>query len=129
MKTSNIALSGCGRRSATNPTIISYSEVGVCKSYATLTGNEEKAKPSFAIFKIETVDNTKQSSPFNLDPERFFVDQTPAEMKQKNISFQSRRWMSDNCEISCVFINAGQHHRTLPSASLRRSSMAPRLRT
>jgi hypothetical protein len=98
MKTSNIALSGCGRRSATNPTIISYSEVGVCKSYATLTGNEEKAKPNggFAIFKIETVDNTKQSSPFNLDPERFFVDQTPAEMKQKNISFQSRRFMDAN---------------------------------
>jgi len=93
----SIALSGCGRRSAANPTTISYSEVGVCKSYATPTGSEN-AKPNegFAIFKIETIDNAKQSSSFNLDPERFFVDQTPAEMKQKNISFQSRRFMDAN---------------------------------
>jgi hypothetical protein len=39
----SIALSGCGKRSATNPTMISYSQVGVCKSYATQTGNEEKS--------------------------------------------------------------------------------------
>jgi hypothetical protein len=91
----SIALSGCGRRSADNPTKVSYSEVGICKTYATLTGNEEKAKPNegFAVFKIETIDNAKQNSTFNLDPERFFVDQTPAPMKQKNISFQSRRFM------------------------------------
>src|SRR3984893_6444068 len=81
----SIALSGCGRRSAANPTTISYSEVGVCKSYNSLTGNEEKAKPNegFAVFKIETIDNTKQSSSFNLDPERFYVDQTKPEMKSK----------------------------------------------
>ena len=91
----SIALSGCGRRSADNPTKISYSEVGICKTYATLSGNEEKAKPNegFAVFKIETIDNAKQNSTFNLDPERFFVDQTPTAMKQKNISFQSRRFM------------------------------------
>ncbi len=91
----SIALSGCGGRSAANPTIISYNQVGICKSYATLTGSERKAKPNegFAVFKIETIDNAKQSSSFNLDPERFFVDQTPAEMKQKNISFQSRHFM------------------------------------
>jgi hypothetical protein len=92
----SIALSGCGRRSAANPTTISYSEVGICKSYNTLTGNEEKAKPNegFAVFKIETIDNSKQSSSFNLDPERFYVDQTPAAMKSKNISFQTRRFMN-----------------------------------
>ncbi|MDQ6702901.1 MAG: hypothetical protein M3Z96_07270 [Pseudomonadota bacterium] len=91
----SIALSGCGRRSAANPTTISYSEVGICKSYATQTGNEEKARPNegFAVFKIETVDNAKQSSGFNLDPERFFVDQTPVAMKMKNISFQTRHFM------------------------------------
>jgi hypothetical protein len=93
----SIALSGCGRRSADNPTKISYYQVGICKSYATPTGSEN-AKPNeaFAIFKIESIDNTKQSSSFNLDPERFLVDQTPAEMKQKNISFQSRRFMDAN---------------------------------
>jgi len=91
----SIALSGCGGRSAANPTTISYYQVGICKSYATLSGDHEKAKPNegFAIFKIETIDNSKQSGSFNLDPERFLVDQTPAEMKQKNISFQSRHFM------------------------------------
>jgi hypothetical protein len=94
----SIALSGCGGRSAANPTIITYSEVGVCKGYTTPTGDQEKAKPNqgFAIFKIETIDNAKQSSSFNMDPERFLVDQTPAAMKQKNISFQSRRFMDAN---------------------------------
>jgi hypothetical protein len=91
----SIALSGCGKRSATNPTMISYSQVGVCKSYATLTGNEEKAKPDegFVIFKIETVDNAKQSDTFHLDPERLMIDQTTPEFQQKDISRRSRRFI------------------------------------
>jgi len=91
----SIALSGCGKRSATNPTMISYSQVGVCKSYATLTGNEQKAKPNegFVIFKIETIDNAKQSDTFYLDPERLMVDQTTAEFQQKDISRRSRRFI------------------------------------
>src|ERR1700731_920863 len=91
----SIALSGCGKRSATNPTTISYSQVGVCKSYATLTGNEQKAKPNegFVIFKIETIDNAKQSDTFYLDPERLMVDQTTAEFQQKDISRRSRRFI------------------------------------
>jgi hypothetical protein len=92
----SIALSGCGRRSATNPTMISYSQVGVCKNYATLAGNEEKAKPNegFVIFKIETIDNAKQSDTFHLDPERLMVDQTPAEFQQKDISRRTRRFIN-----------------------------------
>jgi hypothetical protein len=91
----SIALSGCGRRSATNPTMIAYSQVGVCKSYATTTGNEEKAKPNegFVIFKIATIDNAKQSSTFFLDPERLMIDQTTAEFQQKDISRRSRRFI------------------------------------
>jgi hypothetical protein len=86
----SIALSGCGKRSATNPTMISYSQVGVCKSYAA-----EKAKPNegFVIFKIETIDNAKQSDTFYLDPERLMVDQTTAEFQQKDISRRSRRFI------------------------------------
>jgi hypothetical protein len=86
----SIALSGCGKRSATNPTMISYSQVGVCKSYA-----EENAKPNegFVIFKIETIDNAKQSDTFYLDPERLMVDQTTAEFQQKDISRRSRRFI------------------------------------
>jgi hypothetical protein len=91
----SIALSGCGKRSATNPTMISYFQVGVCKSYATPTGNEEKAKANegFVIFKIETIDNAKQSDTFYLDPERLMVDQTTAEFQQKDISRRSRRFI------------------------------------
>jgi hypothetical protein len=91
----SIALSGCGKRSATNPTMISYSQIGVCKSYAVPTGNEQKAKPNegFVIFKIETIDNSKQSDTFFLDPERLMVDQTTAEFQQKDISRRSRRFI------------------------------------
>ncbi|MGH6834546.1 MAG: hypothetical protein ACREC9_03150 [Methylocella sp.] len=91
----SIALSGCGKRSAANPTTISYSQVGVCKSYAALTGNEQKAKPNegFVIFKIETIDNAKQNSTFYLDPERLMIDQTTAEFQQKDISRRSRRFI------------------------------------
>src|SRR3984893_16540504 len=91
----SIALSGCGKRSAANPTMISYSQVGVCKTYATQTGDEEKAKPNegFIIFKIESIDNAKQSDTFYLDPERLMVDQTTAEFQQKDISRRSRRFI------------------------------------
>ena len=91
----SIALSGCGKRSATNPTMISYTQVGICKSYATQSGDQEKAKPNegFVIFKIETIDNAKQSDTFYLDPERLMVDQTTAEFQQKDISRRSRRFI------------------------------------
>jgi hypothetical protein len=113
----SIALSGCGGRSAANPTTISYYQVGVCKSYATQTGDVAKAKPNegFAIFKIETIDNTKQSSPLNLDPERFFVDQTKAEMKMKNISFQTRRFMDANPRFVQAMGVTGLARATFPA--------------
>jgi hypothetical protein len=90
------ALSGCGRRSATNPTTISYSEVGICNSYTAQTGNQQKTLPNegFAIFKIETIDNAKQSDEFHMDPERLYVDQTKPELKGKNISFQTHRFIN-----------------------------------
>lgn len=90
----SVALSGCGSRSATNPTTISYHQVGVCKSFNAPTGSET-AKPNevFAVYKIETVDNTKQSSVFYLDAERVYVDQTAGGVGTKNLSFQVRRFM------------------------------------
>jgi len=88
-----IALSGCGGRSAANPTTISYSEAGVCKSYDTPTGTATaKTNEAFAVFKIETIDNTKQNSNFNLDPGRLYVDQSSVEQKTKSQSFQTRRF-------------------------------------
>jgi hypothetical protein len=79
-----------GGRSPTNPTTISYSQLGVCKVWTTPAGNVEKAKTDegFAVFKIETIDNTKPSDSFNLDPERLYVDQTKAEMKAKIYLFR-----------------------------------------
>jgi hypothetical protein len=109
MKTSHIAiwtvpllavgalgLSGCGKRSAANPTSITYSQLGVCKVWTTPAGTEERAHQNegFAIFKIESVDNSKASDNFHLDPERLYVDQTKAEMKGKNISFQTHRFIN-----------------------------------
>lgn len=55
----SIALSGCGR-STSAPTVISYHQVGICETFETPNGAEEgKANEGFAIFKIETVDNTR----------------------------------------------------------------------
>lgn len=98
MKTSNIgilsvplliagsALSGCGQHSST-PTTIAYHQVGICKSYTTPSGAEEKAKTDegFAIFKIEFVDNTKNGDLFNFDPERFYINQSNAEQRKGNV--------------------------------------------
>jgi len=73
----SLALSGCGRSSST-PTNISYRPVGICKAYETpaglITGGANKG---FAVFKIESVDNTKYDSSFTFAPERLFVNQSP----------------------------------------------------
>jgi len=115
----SIALSGCGgQRSAANPTKVSYSQVGICKSYATLTGDVLKAKPNegFAIFKIETVDNAKQSSPFNLDPERLYVDQTSAGKMGMSLSFQNRRFMDANPRFAQAMGVTGLARATFPAS-------------
>jgi len=90
-----IALSGCGRRSDTNPTTITYSQLGVCKSWTTPAGTEETAHPDeiYAVFKIESVDNTKPSDSFTFDPQRFYVNQSTAQQMEKNLSFQIRRFI------------------------------------
>jgi hypothetical protein len=73
----SIALSGCGRGSS-NPTNISYRSVGICKGYETPAGPiAAGANKGFAVFKIESVDNTKYDSSFTFSPERLFVNQSP----------------------------------------------------
>jgi hypothetical protein len=86
-----LALSGCGKRSAANPTGISYSQIAVCKTWTSPGGTEEKAKPDeiYAVFKIETVDNTKPSDIFTFDPQRLYVNQSTAQ----NLSFQTRKFV------------------------------------
>ena len=73
----SIALSGCGRGSS-NPTNISYRPVGICKGYETPAGPiVAGTNKGFAVFKIESVDNTKYDSSFTFAPERLFVNQSP----------------------------------------------------
>ena len=73
----SIALSGCGR-SSSSPTNISYRQVGICKGYETPAGPiTAAANEGFAVFKIESVDNTKYGSSFTFSPERLFVNQSP----------------------------------------------------
>ena len=90
----SIALSGCGR-SASTPTTITYHQVGVCKTYETPSGAQQaKNNEGFAIFKIESVDNTKYNNSFKFDPGRFYVDQTTVDGKSKGIYGWDRRFVN-----------------------------------
>jgi hypothetical protein len=93
----SIALLGCGQRST--PTTISYHQVGICKSYETPSGRQQaKADEGFAVFKIESIDNSKNGNLFYLDPERFYVNQSTAEQKG-NIYAQNRRFINPDPKI------------------------------
>jgi hypothetical protein len=87
-------LSGCGRGSK-QPTNISYSQVGICKSFATASGPvTSKADEGFAVFKIETVDNTKSNKAFAFDPKLLYVDQSTPEQHVKQLWEWDRRYTS-----------------------------------
>lgn len=65
----------------------------MCKSYDMPTGiATAKTDEAFAVFKIQTIDNTKQNDNFNFDPTHLYVDQSSAEQKTKSQSFQKRRF-------------------------------------
>jgi hypothetical protein len=64
---------------------VTYHQVGICKSYETANGTEQaKSDEAFAIFKIESVDNTKYNDLFNFDPGRFYVNQSNAQQAAGN---------------------------------------------
>ena len=88
-----IALSGCGR-SSSNPTNISYRQVGICKGYETPAGPiTAAANEGFAVFKIESVDNTKYGSSFSLTPERLYVNQSIPVQEAGQVSNWNRRFV------------------------------------
>jgi hypothetical protein len=89
----SIALSGCGR-SSSNPTNISYRQVGICKGYETPAGPiTAAANEGFAVFKIESVDNTKYGSSFSLTPERLYVNQSTPAQEAGQVSNWNRRFV------------------------------------
>jgi hypothetical protein len=95
-----IALSGCGKSST--PTKISYREIGICKSYQTPSSTQQaKADEGFAIFKIDSIDNSTNGSPFYLHPERFYVNQSTPEDKG-NIYRQDRRFTNVDSKIGAA---------------------------
>ena len=87
-------LSGCGRGSG-QPTNISYRQVGICKSFAAASGPvTSKADEGFAVFKIETVDNTKSNKAFAFDPKLLYVDQSTPAQHAKQLWEWDRRYTS-----------------------------------
>jgi hypothetical protein len=86
----SIALSGCGKSGT--PTTITYHQVGICKSYETSAVQNANTDQGFAVFKIESVDNTNNGSAFYFDPVRFYVNQS-TKAQQGNIYAQNRRFM------------------------------------
>jgi hypothetical protein len=73
----SLVLSGCGLGSS-NSTYIFYRPVGICKGYESPAGLiTAGANKGFAVFKIESVDNTKYGGSFAFSQERLFVNQSP----------------------------------------------------
>ena len=91
-----IALSGCGKSGA--PTTITYRQIGICQSYETSAVQHPKADEGFGIFKIESVDNSNNSSAFYFDPVRFYVNQSKPEDKG-NIYKRDQRYMIPDARI------------------------------
>jgi len=88
----SIALSGCGR-SPSNPTNISYQQVGICKGYETPDGPiTAGTNRGFAVFKIESVDNTKFDDDFVLAPARLFVNQFMPAQAEGSVAKWYRRF-------------------------------------
>lgn len=73
----SVALFGCGRNSS-HPINIAYQPVGICRAYETRDGRiNAGASNGFAVFKIESLDNTEGELDFVFAPERLFVNQSP----------------------------------------------------
>ena len=87
-------LSGCGKGSS-QPTNISYRQVGICKGFQAASGPvASKANEGYAFFKIDTVDNSKSNKPFAFDPKLLFIDQSTPEQHAKQLWEWDRRYAS-----------------------------------
>jgi hypothetical protein len=87
-------LTGCGSGSG-QPTNISYRQVGICKSFVAASGPvTSRADEGYAVFKVETVDNTKSNKAFAFDPKLLYVDQSTPEQHAKELWEWDRRYAS-----------------------------------
>jgi hypothetical protein len=87
-------LSGCGRGSG-QPTNISYRQVGICKGFEAASGPvTSRADEGYAVFKIETVDNTKSNKAFAFDPKLLYIDQSTPQQHAKQLWEWDRRYTS-----------------------------------
>jgi hypothetical protein len=87
-------LSGCGSGSG-QPTNISYRQVGICKGFESASGPvTSRTDEGYAVFKIETVDNTKSNKAFAFDPKLLYVDQSTPQQHAKELWEWDRRYAS-----------------------------------
>jgi hypothetical protein len=114
----SIALSGCGRGADTN---ISYRLVGICKGYDTAAGPvRARSDEAFAIFKIETVDNTKPSENFHFDPTHLYVDQsTPEQKAKKAVWDKNRRFVYSDPRFAQSIGVSSAEETTVPGGAIR----------
>lgn len=111
--TASIALSACDRAPA-GPTKISYHQIGLCKSYETASGPvTAPSDEAFAVFKIETVDNSQPAKSFVFDPSLFYVDQSNATQKAGKIGERNRRFASNDPRFIQTFNVSGPNQVTI----------------
>jgi len=113
----SIALSGCNQ----GPVNISYRQVGICKGYDTAAAPvRARSDEAFAIFKVETVDNTKPSESFDFDPTHLYVDQSTPEQKAKPAVWdRNRRFVYSDPRFAQNIGVASAAETTIPGGATR----------
>jgi hypothetical protein len=114
-----VTLSGCGR-SSSNPTNVSYRQMGICKGYKTPTGLVNAgANEGFAVFKIEAVDITKYGSNFSLTPERLYVNQSTPAQTAGNLWNWNRRFVHQDPRFAQTVGYTSITQTTIPGSEKR----------
>ena len=116
----SIALSGCDRGAA-RPINIFYRQVGICKGYDSSAGPvRARSDEAFAIFKIDTVDNTKPSERFDFDPTHLYVDQsTPEQKAKKAVWDKNRRFVYSDPRFAQNIGVSSAEETTIPGGAIR----------
>ena len=85
-------VSGCDRGPGLATNIL-YRQIGICKGFEAASGPvTSKAGEGYAVFKIETLDNTKSNKAFAFDPKRLYVDPSNPDQKGWEVRSFYRRF-------------------------------------